>query len=593
VTIPLKRRQPKRYEHAAHSGKQHCANRIRAAQRLVRGVDAAMRRSCTYRHPAGSIIRIETHISVVYLAGRFAYKVIKPVSPGFVDLTAAETRQRCCEAQVRLNRPLARGLYLGVLQIVRHDRTLKLETGSAAVEHTVKMRRFDEANLFSSLARNKALMPRDVDRAAQRLAAYHRHAPRDVPLARFGSAALLQAQVEAVIALLWADLSHPALREIAAWCAQQLVQHSSAIDGRRATGFVRGCHGDLHLDNVVRWHAGVSMFDCIDFDGALRWIDIANDIAFLVMDLRARAGTRLSNRLLNSWLDASGDYAALELMPLYVAYRALVRSLVACLNSTGSSKPKAAAAGRDAARYVEIAAAETQRPRPVLLLCHGYSGSGKSVASRALAELSGAVRLSSDDERKRLQSPVGTNTRPCAKHYTHEARDAVYDHLLRLASCVLQAGYSAIVDAAFLEHRHRSAFLALRERLGVPVHILDFRADPAVLAERVEARQHGLRDASDADTSTLMLQLASADPLTSAEMHLTFVFGTAVPLETFDGSAFWAPVLDLMLPSAEPVRGSYEITRRSENIRYAAESTCPPPRSACAAQQARFRGDAN
>lgn len=593
MTRPFRRRPTKRHTHTVDSSTLHGANRVRAAQRLVRGIDSAMQRACTYRHPAGGIVRIETHISIVYLAGRFAYKIIKPVAPGFADFTAVETRRRCCEAQMQLNRPFARGLYLGVLTIVRRGRTLTLESRGRAVEHAVRMRRFDESGLFSSLARSGALSPRDVDRAAHRLAAWHRHAPRDAPRARFGSAALLKEQVDAVNASLHAGCGERVLPEIAAWCGQQLAQRSAAIDRRRTNGFVRACHGDLHLDNVMRWRGEISMFDCIDFDDALRWIDIANDTAFLVMDLRARAGTRLSNRLLNRWLEISGDYAALELMPLYIVYRALVRALVAHLYSKSGSHPKAAAAARDAARYTAIAAAETRRPPPVLLLCHGFSGSGKSVASRALAELSGAVCLSSDVERKRMEPAAAANTRLDATHYTCEARHAVYAHLLRLASSVLLAGYSVIVDATFLEQRHRSAFFSLGERLGVRVRVLDFRAAPDVLAQRIGTRHRNQRDASDADTSTLSLQLATAEPLTSAETAQTLAFDTAVPLKAFDEQAFWTPVLDLMSsPAAEPESDTSRVRCKSENSRYAAEQDSRPPHSASAERQPRYHDDA-
>ncbi|WP_176053454.1 bifunctional aminoglycoside phosphotransferase/ATP-binding protein [Paraburkholderia caribensis] len=593
MTKPFRHRTTKRRAHSTNSGPLHGANRIRAARRQVQGVDAAMQRGCTYAHPAGRIIRIETHISIVYLAGRFAYKIIKPVAPGFADFTAPEARRGCCEAQVRLNRPLAQGLYLGVLPIKRRGRTLTLESGGRTVEHAVKMRRFDESGLFSSLARSGALSPHDVDRAAHRLAAWHRHAPRDAPLARYGSAALLKAQVDAVNASLQAGCNEPALREIAAWCKQQLAQRAGAINRRRADGFVRACHGDLHLDNVMRWRGEVSMFDCIDFDDALRWIDIANDIAFLVMDLRARAGTRLSNRLLNRWLEATGDYAALDLMPLYVAYRALVRALVAYLYSKNGLHPKAAAAARDAARYMDIAAAESKNPPPVLLLCHGFSGSGKSVASQALAESSGAVCLSSDVERKRLESTPAATTRLDATHYTQVARHAVYNHLIGLATSVLQAGYSVIVDATFLERRHRSAFFSLGERLGVPTRVLDFHAAPDILAERIVTRQRNRRDASDADTSTLSLQLATAEPLTSAETAQTFAFDTNVPVQTFDDPAFWKPVLDLMSsPVTESASFTCRIRCKSENNRCAAEQDSRRPRSASAGRQPRSHDDA-
>ncbi|MCC8400529.1 AAA family ATPase [Paraburkholderia sp. MMS20-SJTN17] len=532
---------------AAVRGTQHLANRLRAARRSVRGLDATLRRPQTYPHPAGRIVRIETHISVVYLAGRFAYKIIKPVAPGFADFTATATRARCCEAQLRLNRPLAQGLYADVLPIARHAGVLRLGGGGPAVEHAVKMRRFDEAMLFSSLAANGALTPGDIDGAARRLAGYHLRAPRNAPSSRYGGAAVARTQIETIIAALRTNCSDPAVPGIAAWCARQLDALAPVIERRRTEGFVRGCHGDLHLDNVVRWRGDIAMFDCIDFDDALRWIDVAADVAFLVMDLCARAEPRLANRLLNRWLETSGDYAALSVMPLYIAYRALVRAWVACLKA-GHLAGSDVTVPQRALRYIEVARAQTQKPGAVLLLCHGYSGSGKSVASRALADLCGAVRVSSDAERKRPRPAPDAPTALGAEHYTPGARHAIYEHLLQLACGVLQSSHSVIVDATFLERHHRGTFFALAERLGVPVRILDFRAERAVLEQRIEARQKGPRDLSDADTATLARQLASADALTPAEQALTLSFDTAVPMAAFESAAFWRPVLELMQP---------------------------------------------
>jgi predicted kinase len=185
------------------------------------------------------------------------------------------------------------------------------------------------------------------------------------------------------------------------------------------------------------------------------------------------------------------------------------------------------------------------------------------------------------------------HTRLDATHYTTEARHAVYDHLLCLATSVLQAGYSVIVDATFLEHRHRSAFFALGERLGVGVRILDFRAAPDVLAKRIGTRRRNQRDASDADTSTLSLQLATAEPLTSVETAQTLAFDTDVPVEAFNEPAFWKRVLDLIAsPAAEPVSDNCRIRCKSENSRYAAEQDSRLPRSASAALQSRCRDDA-
>lgn len=519
---------------------------------MLQGMDAAFRRPSSYRHPAGRIRRVETHISVVYLAGRYAYKLIKPVALGFADFTALSTRKRCCEAQVRLNRPLADALYFNVLPIARRARSFSMGASGKVVEYAVRMRRFDEAQLFACLAQSGELTSRDIDQAAQRLAGYHRRAPRDIPAGRFGRAALLRAQVDAVGTPLLAHCSHLALPDIHAWYTRQFEMHAATIERRRAEGFVRSCHGDLHLDNVVRWRNRILMFDCIDFDDALRWIDVANDLAFLVMDLHVRAGARLANRLLNRWLESTGDYEALALMRLFMVYRALVRAWMAYLKGVSASSRGTVATPRNTRRYLDFASTQIRRQQPVLLLCHGYSGSGKSVASRALAEVSGAIRLSSDAERKRLNAPVNSDSRLMSEHYTREARGAIYDHLYRLASRTLQNGYSVIVDATFLERSHRREFLALADSLGAPACILDFHAEPAVLVQRIEARMRGPRDASDADVATLTAQLASAKPLSADEQAQTFVFDTAVPPATFDSPDYWSRVLVFMRRAAEP-----------------------------------------
>jgi len=515
---------------------QHRRNRLRAARRHFRAVDAALRRARSYAHPAGRIVRIETHISVVYLAGRYAYKIMKPVDFGFVDFTRLAARRQCCEAELRLNRPFAGPLYVGVAALTRDARRCRLAAPAEAartVDYAVKMRRFDQRMLFSNLLASGALRAADIDAAAAQLADNHRRAPRVAPGQRYGRAALLRDQVLNALAPLERDpRTSRAVREagLRDWCERACERLRAHLDARRANGFVRACHGDLHLDNVVRHGRRTRMFDCIEFDDALRWIDVANDFAFLYMDLRAHGRADLANRLRARYLDATGDYGGLVALRLYVVYRALVRALVAVLKND--------AGGADA--YLALAIDEARPPRPALLLCHGFSGSGKSVASRALADLGGAIRLSSDAERKRARPLEPPERRPLpADAYTPAAIAALYERLATLAGAVLEAGYTAIVDATCLKRIHRAPFAALARRVGVPLLILDFHADPARLAQRVRARAAGGRDASDAGEAVLAAQLADAEPLTAEERQATLRFDTDVPLGAFARRAYW------------------------------------------------------
>ena len=526
---------------------QHVRNRLRAARRHFRAVDTALRRARTYDHPAGRIVRIETHISVVYLAGRYAYKIMKPVDFGFVDFTQLAARRRCCEAEIRLNRPLAGSIYVDVQPLVRDARRCRLGGTDPArvVDHAVKMRRFDQRMLFSKLLASGQLNAADIDAAADRLAASYRRAPRVGPATPLGTAALLRDTLLAPLATLERDLhTGQTVRDagLRKWCERELDRLGPCLDARRVDGFVRACHGDLHLDNLVRHGRHALMFDCIEFNDTLRWIDVANDLAFLYMDLLAHGRADLANRLLARYLEATGDHGSLPLLRLYVAYRALVRAMVAVLKD-GAARP---AQGRETA-YLDLAVAQTRPPRPALLLCHGFSGSGKSVASRALAELSGAIRLSSDAERKRARpfEPPDWRTLPSGA-YTRDAVAALYERLAGLAGMVLDAGYTAIVDATFLKRAYRERFAALAERVGVPMLILDFRIGRACLAERVRARSLGPRDASDAGEAVLAAQLADAQPLSAAELAATIAFDTGVPIDAFTRRAYWEPLFERM-----------------------------------------------
>ncbi len=270
------------------------------------------------------------------------------------------------------------------------------------------------------------------------------------------------------------------------------------------------------------------------------------DLAFLLMDLRAHGHAAYAHRLLDRYLEATGDFAGLAALRLYVAYRAMVRALVALLKAGSPARHGAQACDADVSRYLALAASEARamrEPAPRLLLCHGFSGSGKSVASRAFAGLSGAIRVSSDIERKRLEpfAPPASGTLP-ASAYTQAALDAHYERLIGHARDVLNAGYTALVDATFLKAAHRARFAALARELNRPMLILNFHAPQARLAERIDTRARGPRDASDAGAEVLAAQLAQADPLDAHERERTVDLNTDVEIDAFSHESWWAPL---------------------------------------------------
>jgi len=525
----------------------HIAQREHAAQRGWHRIDAAMQRAATYRHPAGRIERIETHISVVYLVGRFAYKIMKRVNPGFADFTRLDVRRRCCQQELRLNRPLAPGLYLEVVPVTAKGRTFEIGGCGKVVEYAVKMKRFAEEDVFASLQESGQLGGAQVDQLAQELAAFHGRAASTLTgnrprAAMHGSPTFVREQMANVLNALTREASTLVPTAIRLWCHQEAARLAPHFHARRTQGFVRACHGDLHLGNIVRKGRGVLMFDCIEFSEPLRWIDIASDLAFPLMDLQVHGREDLAARLLNEWLQLTGDFAALPVMRFYMVYRALVRALAACLRARHTP----AAGVPDAARaYIEFARRIVQGDRPALLLCHGYSGSGKSVASAALAPLIGAVRLSSDVERKRLHRLAPPVMQPLpATAYTSQSIDAHYSALLTITRDSLLAGYPMLVDATFLKERNRTRFIALAKALAIPVFILDFHASPRTLVERVRARSAGPFDPSDAGTLVFVRQLANEEPLTPAECLITVSFDTDVPPGAFRDPRYWRPLIE-------------------------------------------------
>ena len=294
------------------------------------------------------------------------------------------------------------------------------------------------------------------------------------------------------------------------------------IEQRSCDGFVRECHGDLHLGNLAIIEGDITPFDGIEFNPQLRWIDVISEIAFLVMDIHDRGYPRLSCRLLNAWLQHTGDYSGLALLRYYLVYRALVRAKVAILRQAQArSTLDEQDAWYEYASYMELASRYVEPPLPVLIITHGVSGSGKSFYATRLAERLGAIQVRSDLERKRLHGyPAGADTQSgiTAGLYSPAASERTYEQLALLARTVIGAGYSVIIDAAFLQAARREQFRQLSSALAVPFVLLHFEADRDTLCARIQSRQAAGEDPSEAGIKVLEAQLAAQEPLMADEM---------------------------------------------------------------------------
>jgi hypothetical protein len=501
---------------------------------------SSMLRPDVYDHPVRSIELIETHISWVLLTGDFAYKIKKSVNFGFLNFSTLGRRRRFCEQELHLNRRLAPDIYLDVVSITGTQNKPVISGDGEVMEYAVKMVQFPQsAQLDHMLAAGK-LSAEHMDAIARMVADFHQAIQVADDSMDYGNTNVLYRPVEENFKQISEHLDTgpyaDTLSVLQQWSKSEFVKLEPVFEQRKHDGFVRECHGDMHLRNLVWLDSGPTAFDCIEFNADLRWIDVISEVAFLVMDLQDRLQYRLANRFLNTYLEVTGDYAGLTVLPFYLCYRALVRAKVDALrleqeNIDAEEREQSHA---EFESYFELATGYTQQPAPRLIIMRGVSASGKSTVSQYLVDAMGAIRIRSDVERKRLFDNALSNSASGEIDtgiYSTKASQQTYVKLVELASEIISAGYSVIVDAAFLKYEQRELFQMLADRLGVPCIILEITAPAEVLRQRIAERKY---DVSDADLVVLEHQLSSWQPLHENEMCTVIPVNTG---EALDGDA--------------------------------------------------------
>ena len=526
------------------------AEPVVAQARLV----AALQRELQAAH--GPVRRIETHISYVLLAGAHAYKIKKAVELGFVDFRTLAQREFFCREELRLNRRTAPELYRNVLPVTGTPERPRLGGNAAPIEWALQMVAFDQDGLWDRLAARGALQAPHVDALVEALVAFHETAA----VIGDGDARGTPEQVRAPMSdnlrvlaglCLGAD-QRAAVARLATWEAQAYDALRDTFARRRRDGRVRDAHGDLHLGNVTQFQGRTLMFDCLEFSAELRCTDVFSDVAFMAMDLHAHGQDALAHRFVNAYVEGSGDAGGLSVLRYYSVHRALVRTKVAALRAAQlGDNAERAAAGQALQRYLQVALRSSAAAAPVLLLTHGFSGSGKTALTRSLLELCGAVRFRADVERKRLfglPALAASDAVLKARLYSREAGQATQARLRELAALALRCGYPVILDATFLGFEARQHARELAASLGVRCVLIDFQATQATLRDRV-ARRRG--DASEADPAVLEQQLAHAEALTPQEQAEAFVFDAEPALDEARMAERWASLLR-RLQSAPP-----------------------------------------
>jgi uncharacterized protein len=520
-----------------------------------------------YGESVARVELMETHISWILLTGEYAYKIKKPVDFGFVNFMTLERRKFFCEEELRLNRRLAPRLYLDVVPITGTADDPRLAGDGEAIEYAVKMRQFPQEALLNHAIETGRLLPEHIDKLAEEIADFHARAavaktegetspfgtPQKILAAAWGNfQVLLEQELDQGNprgeSRLPTELnsSEVQLHGLLTWTRTQAKRLSERFIQRKNEGAVRECHGDMHLGNMLLEDGEIVIFDGIEFNADFRWIDVLSEVAFCLMDLTDWNRPDYAHRLLNHYLEHTGDYGGLEVLPFYLTYRALVRAKVAHLGWRQHEEQEADSREQLAGRrqeYIRLAHQFTEPRMPQLMITHGLSGSGKSFGTQKLIETLGAVRVRSDVERKRLAGLMRSEKSHSVLEgnlYSSASTEATYNHLANCAEEIIKAGFPAVVDATFLKAAHRQLIRQVAERLAVPFRILDFQASDEQLRERITNRLNQGADPSEASLEVLNYQIQNREPLQPDEQ--TYV----IPINTEDPN-----VIDHMLQAVK------------------------------------------
>ncbi|MEM7021523.1 MAG: AAA family ATPase [Pseudomonadota bacterium] len=477
-------------------------------------LDAFLRDGASFGAPGAEVERITTHAALILLVADRAYKMKRTVRYSFLDFSTLDQRKRALEAELRLNRRTAPTLYRRLVAItVDAAGQLALDGDGEPVEWVLEMNRFDQAALLDRIAERGALEAVSVDDLAREIAAFHREAEqRTDPRDQTSMADVIGGNAGDLRSLVGPVFDASQVREVNQASQATLERVQQLLEERRASGFVRHCHGDLHLGNIVLLDGTPVLFDCLEFDDKLATIDTFYDLAFLIMDLLHRNLGPLAHRLLNGYLDATSDDAGTALLPLFLSCRAAIRAKITGFAAGAQTRTEDRDAETSAARaYLDLALRLLQPPPPSLVAVGGLSGTGKSTLAHALAPqlgaAPGAVVLRTDVIRKAMFGVAATE--PLRSEAYHEDISLrVYDIMISRARTLIESGHAVILDALFLDPSHRARAERIAVESEVPFEGFWLTASAATLRDRVAKRR---ADASDATVAVLEGQL-TADP---------------------------------------------------------------------------------
>lgn len=478
---------------------------------------------------------LETHISWVILTGQWAYKIKKPIRLDFLDYSTLDLREKYCDRELQINCVWAAEIYQDVVPIYEHSGCLRVGTsddqqrdGEELVDYAVRMHQFPQTALLAEQLKTGAITPEVVEPLGEEIARLHLRIdsiPFHAALVRDGA---IEPAIENCDYLLnelsQNDSDYGRATEIKRWTLEMIERLEPLMQRRARGGSVKACHGDLHLGNILYLNGRFVPFDGVEFNEAFSQVEGLDEIAFLVMELSEHGYRRHARRLINRYVETTGDYESLSLLRYFLVYRAMIRAKVDLIRQTQcfrressadpSGRPRLSSDGR---RYLDYAETLLQKSSPELWITYGLSGSGKSTASTKVIETRGCLRVRSDVQRKLIacRDPYEkTAVNELSELYSAEMNTLTYQRLWTIADQILQSGFGVIVDATFLRQELRKPFQELASQHGVAFRILVCEASKEELKTRLENR--GI-DPSDADSSVLESQFQSAQPPKDAE----------------------------------------------------------------------------
>ncbi|MBE9080510.1 AAA family ATPase [Romeria aff. gracilis LEGE 07310] len=486
-----------------------------------------------YPHPVTQPIELmQTHVSYVLLTGDYAYKLKKPVDFGFLDYSTLEKRRHFCYEELRLNRRAAAALYLGVVPIMQLGDRYQLDGSGDTVEYAVKMRQFPQDALLSHQFEQGELTAEKLRSLAEVIAQFHQSAKTNDRIRSYGEIPEIRysfdENYDQTAEFIGGPQTQQQFDETKAYTDRFFTERQDLFQRRLDQNRIRACHGDLHLNNICEWQGKLLLFDCIEFDNEpFRCVDVMFDIAYIVMDLQAAGRGDLSTIFLNHYVEQTGDWEGLAVLPLYVSRQSYVRAKVTSfmLNDPTVSEAERQRASEKAARYYRLAWAYTQSQSGRLILMSGLSGSGKSTVAQALAPQLEAVHIRSDAVRKHLAG-VPLMERGDDRLYTDEMTQKTYYRLLSLGTELALLGYPVILDAKYDRQIQRQSAIAAAHTANLPFTLIHCTAPREVLTARVRQRSGDI-----ADATVEVLASQTEEPFSATVQPSVIAVDTTQPLE--------------------------------------------------------------